>query len=100
MRTRHFFSNIDGSQPDNGSSLDLTTRFVTNNVEQLVLFGMAVACFALIDPNQAAVVLPVMGLWFAIARGCFILDIGGRRLQGRSALLRRFIRPLACSFIV
>lgn len=70
-RTRHFISNIDGSRPAEGSALDLTLRYVTNTVEQVVLFGMTAGCLALIDPNHAVVVLPVMGLWFAVARALF-----------------------------
>jgi phosphate/sulfate permease len=70
-RTRHFVSNIDGSQPDIGANLDLTLRYVTNTTEQLVLFAIASFCVLQVDEHIAIIVLPVMGLWFVIARVMF-----------------------------
>ena len=57
--------------PCRGSTLDLTLRYVTNTTEQVVLFVLAAACLALVDAGQASVVLPVLGLWFAVARAMF-----------------------------
>jgi hypothetical protein len=70
-RTRHFVSNIDGSRPDAGSELDLTLRYVTNTTEQLLLFALACICIFQVDEATATSVLPVMAIWFLIARALF-----------------------------
>lgn len=72
-RLRHFESNIDGSTPVAGSSLDLTLRFNTNTLEQLVLFFIASLCAAIFVPSAATSFLPIMGLWFIIARAAFFI---------------------------
>lgn len=72
-RLRHFTSNIDGSAPAAGSSLDLGLRFVTNTAEQLILFSIAGFCAATFASSQAVTFLPVMGLWFIIARTAFFI---------------------------
>jgi MAPEG family len=70
-RTRHFVSNIDGSRPEPGSALDLTLRYVSNTTEQLVLFSLACFSMAAIDETISIRLLPVMGVWFLIARVMF-----------------------------
>jgi uncharacterized membrane protein YecN with MAPEG domain len=72
-RTRHFISNIDGSRPEPGSGLDLTLRYVSNTTEQLVLFALGCLSLAAVDPGVATPLLPVMGVWFVIARILFIV---------------------------
>ncbi|MEO9462528.1 MAG: hypothetical protein ABJ242_07325 [Marinomonas sp.] len=72
-RLRHFTSNIDGSAPVSGSALDVTLRFVTNTAEQLILFSIASFGAATFAPTEAAICLPVMGLWFVIARTAFFI---------------------------
>lgn len=83
-RTRHFSSNIDGSKPVNGSPLDITLRYITNTVEQLLLF--AIACFGFVAafPTLAVHLLPVMGIWFLIAR--LLFWIGYRRNPVKRAI--------------
>lgn len=71
--TRLFVSNTDGSRPETGSPLDLNIRFLTNTLEQAVLFGLACAAFALVEPARAAGLLPVMGCWFILARAAFLI---------------------------
>jgi hypothetical protein len=70
-KTRHFVSNIDGSPPIAGSTLDLTLRYVTNTTEQLVLFTIACLCVFYVDENVATKLLPVIGIWFLVARALF-----------------------------
>lgn len=70
-RTRLFVSNIDGSQPEAGSALDLTLRYVANTTEQLVLFTVGCQSLAIIDQEIATALLPVMGIWFVVARIVF-----------------------------
>ncbi|MGL4489473.1 MAG: MAPEG family protein [Rhizobiaceae bacterium] len=72
-RTRHFVSNIDGSRPDAGSALDITLRYVTNTTEQLLLFALACLCAFHVDEPPAAKLLPVMAIWFLIARAMFYI---------------------------
>lgn len=76
-RTRHFVSNIDGTRPDPGSPLDLVLRYVTNTAEQLLLFCIACAAMAAAAPDVARSLLPVMAVWFLLARAAFW--IGYRR---------------------
>lgn len=71
--TRLFVSNADGSRPETGSPLDMNIRFLTNTLEQAVLFSIACAAFALVEPAQAAGLLPAMGCWFVIARAAFFV---------------------------
>jgi hypothetical protein len=69
---RHLASHIDGSRPLPGSRLDIVLRFVTNTTEQLALFAVACLALAELSPSVAARLLPVMGLWFLIARALFL----------------------------
>jgi uncharacterized membrane protein YecN with MAPEG domain len=70
-RTRHFVSNIDGSRPEPGSQLDLILRYVSNTTEQLVLFALGCQSLAATNEAMAIRLLPVMGIWFVIARALF-----------------------------
>lgn len=70
-RTRNFSSNIDGSRPEAGSHLDITLRYISNTTEQLVLFSIACICAAIIMPDVARWLLPLMGCWFVLARAAF-----------------------------
>lgn len=70
---RHMVSNIDGSPPLAGSSLDLTLRYVLNTLEQLVLFCVACIGAAILVPEMARNLLPVMGCWFLLARSAFFI---------------------------
>ncbi len=70
-RSRHFKSNIDGSAPMPGSPLDLILRFITNTVEQLILFCIACLGAATFAPTLSIKLLPVMGCWFIVARAAF-----------------------------
>ena len=75
-RTRHFEQDIDGAAPASGSPLDLTLRFVQNTVEQTVLFVIALFSFYT-NAADYAMMLPVMAIWFVVARIAFW--IGYRR---------------------
>lgn len=70
-RTRHFKQNINGSAPKTGTSLDITLRYIQNTLEQAVLFAFASFCLLVSSPDLAKTVLPVLGLWFFIARMMF-----------------------------
>jgi len=70
-QTRHFKSNIDGSMPKSGSSLDLTLRFVRNTQEQLILFFVACVAALVFIPQNATILLPIAGVWFLLARAMF-----------------------------
>ena len=70
-RTRHLKSNIDGSAPKFGEPLEITLRYVSNTYEQLLLFALACIALNFIAPETAVRLLPVMGLWFMIARIIF-----------------------------
>ncbi len=70
-RTRHFISNIDGSAPAEGSPLDITLRYISNTLEQSVLFAISCFAFGQAYPEFAQTLLPVMGIWFVIARLLF-----------------------------
>ena len=72
-RTRHLVQNIDGSLPKPGSSLDITLRYIRNTTEQLLLFCVTVFCFQTAMPNLARTILPILGIWFLIARIMFWL---------------------------
>ena len=81
-RTRYFSSNIDGTAPDEGSALDITLRYIRNTSEQALIFALAATAFAAASPIVATTLLPVMGVWFIIARGLFWIGY-------RSSPLRR-----------
>lgn len=83
-RTRHLKQNIDGSKPDNGTPLDITLRYIQNTSEQLLLFLVMAICLTGAAPNLARAILPVLGLWFFIARALFW--IGYRRTPTRRAI--------------
>lgn len=70
--TRFLRQNIDGSEPDAGTFLDVTRRYLQNTVEQTVLFALAClsAHYALGD--YTALLLPIMAVWFCIARMLFL----------------------------
>lgn len=70
-RTRHFKQNIDGSAPETGTSLDITLRYIQNTLEQAVLFAFASFCVSVSSPDLAKIALPVIGLWFFLARMMF-----------------------------
>lgn len=70
-RTRHFENNIDGSQPKAGSPLDITLRYIQNTSEQLLLFLLMTVCLYGAKPQFAQSILPVLGVWFFIARIMF-----------------------------
>jgi uncharacterized membrane protein YecN with MAPEG domain len=72
-RTRHFVSNIDGSAPAAGTELDLILRYVTNTTEQLVLFCVANFAAAALAPDLAQRFLPILGVWFLLARIIFYI---------------------------
>lgn len=44
--------------------MDLSLRYITNTTEQLLLFSIAAAILA---PDTATTLLPVMGVWFLLA---------------------------------
>lgn len=70
-RLRFFVSNIDGAPPEPGSALDITLRYVSNTTEQVVLFVLGCLALAAIDGAVAIRLLPVMAVWFVIARALF-----------------------------
>ncbi len=70
-RLRFFGRNIDGSAPAPGSALDIMRRYVSNTTEQVVLFAIACQALAVVDASVAIRLLPVMGVWFVIARMMF-----------------------------
>lgn len=70
-RSRHMISNIDGSAPEPGSQLDITLRYNKNTAEQLLIFALAAFAFASAYPEISRALLPVMGIWFLIARALF-----------------------------
>ena len=70
-RTRHFKQNIDGSAPSAGSPLDITLRYIQNTAEQTVLFILMVFCCLGAMPAFSQTMLPVLGIWFFIARMMF-----------------------------
>ena len=70
-RIRHLISNIDGSSPQPNSALDITLRYISNTVEQSVLFVISCAAFGVTFPEISRYLLPVMSLWFLIARSLF-----------------------------
>ena len=70
-KTRHFSQNIDGSPPAEGTPLDITLRYIQNTLEQLVLFAAACFCLHSSAPEISRTVLPILGLWFFIARMMF-----------------------------
>lgn len=72
-RLRHFSSNIDGSKPTEGSALDITLRFVTNTSEQSLLLALAAIGFFISAPGLSSALLPVMGVWYMIARALFYI---------------------------
>lgn len=72
-RTRHSVSNIDGSEPERGSGLDLTLRYVSNTTEQLLLFCLGCIAVTFLAPGTAPGLLPVLGCWFVIARAMFFI---------------------------
>ncbi len=94
-RTRLFDSKIDGSVPKPGSSLDLTLRYVTNTLEQLLLFLCAVMAFAAAWPATARTLLPVVGLWFALARLLFWLGYRSRPVARATGFAGTFIPSIA-----
>lgn len=70
-RSRHLDGHIDGSKPKAGSALDINLRFIQNTVEQLLLFGLMVFCLRGALPDLAQSILPILGVWFLIARTMF-----------------------------
>ena len=68
---RHFSQNIDGSAPVNGSPLDITRRYISNTVEQLLLFVIGATGLLYAAPDIAERLLPIMGVWFLVARLMF-----------------------------
>ncbi len=68
---RHFSQNIDGSTPESGSPLDITRRYITNTVEQLLLFVLGALGLFYVAPDIAQRLLPIMSVWFLIARLLF-----------------------------
>lgn len=70
-RTRHFSQNIDGSAPERGTPLDITLRYIQNTAEQVLLFTLMTACLIGAAPDLAKRILPILGLWFLIARILF-----------------------------
>lgn len=70
-RTRHLSSHIDGTAPKSGEPLDITLRYITNTSEQLLLFAAVCLALTFIAPDFARRLLPVMGVWFLIARLIF-----------------------------
>lgn len=70
-RLRHFHQDIDGAAPAPGTPLDLVRRYIQNTTEQTLLFAIAAVALFFAAPEASAPILPVMGLWFAIARALF-----------------------------
>lgn len=70
-KLRHFSQDIDGSAPERGSPLDITRRYISNTVEQLLLFVIGAAALFYTAPDTAQRLLPVMGVWFLLARLLF-----------------------------
>lgn len=70
-RTRFFQQDIDGSDPDAGTPLDITRRYIQNTTEQLLVFTIAAICFSTLLPDISPSILPVFGLWFFMARMMF-----------------------------
>lgn len=76
-RTRHFSQNIDGSAPEPGTPLDITLRYIQNTSEQVLLFFLMAICLWGAAPLFAHTILPVLGLWFLVAR--ILFWVGYRR---------------------
>lgn len=70
-RARHLEQNIDGSRPQNGTPLDINLRYITNTSEQLLLFVLMTFCLRSALPELAQAILPILGVWFLIARLMF-----------------------------
>ncbi|MGB3553165.1 MAG: MAPEG family protein [Jannaschia sp.] len=70
---RHLSAGIDGAAPPPGSRLDIVLRFVVNTTEQLTLLVPTCLALWLADPAFAARLLPILGLWFAVARLLFLV---------------------------
>ena len=70
-RIRHVSQNIDGSPPELGSPLDIVLRYVQNTNEQVTLFIVMTFCFMASTPEVSKTILPILGIWFFIARLLF-----------------------------
>ncbi|MEM7663294.1 MAG: MAPEG family protein [Pseudomonadota bacterium] len=70
-RIRHAVQDIDGADPAPGTLLHIIRRYVQNTLEQTVLFAVAGISFFFTAPEFSAKLLPVMAVWFCIARALF-----------------------------
>lgn len=70
---RFFVSNIDGSKPQDGTVLELALRNVTNTTEQVLLFSLAAVCVSASTPTLEPAFLPIMAVWFVLARIMFVV---------------------------
>ncbi|MEM6899588.1 MAG: MAPEG family protein [Pseudomonadota bacterium] len=70
-RTRHMVQDIDGADPTPGTQLHFIRRFIQNTMEQTVLFAVAGVSFFFVAPQFSARLLPVMAVWFCVARALF-----------------------------
>lgn len=70
---RYSGPHIDGSKPPPDSGLDLKLRFLTNTAEQTLLFALAALAFWFAAPSIAFRLLPVMSVWFCMARVLFCI---------------------------
>lgn len=72
---QRFFSDqqIDGSEPDKGSALDINIRYLQNTLEQVVLAVIAHLALALVVPASSLNIIPVLVSLFVIARICFLV---------------------------
>jgi len=75
---------IDGAEPFEGSRLDINRRYVTNTSEQLLLFVVALLALSVQLDGTATRLIPLLSLWFSIARLAFLAG------YHRNALARAF----------
>jgi uncharacterized membrane protein YdbT with pleckstrin-like domain len=94
-RTRHFEQNIDGSAPAPGTPLHLTRRYIENTLEQTLLFFGASCALFFAAPAFSAAVLPIMAIWFCIARALFYFGYNRRPLARAVGFASTFHPTLA-----
>lgn len=70
---QRFFSDhdIDGSAPEQGSSVELNIRYIENTSEQVVLAFIAHLSLAVVIPIHLLHIIPLLVSLFVVARICF-----------------------------
>ena len=94
--TRFFVQNLDGSDPEPGTPLDITRRYLQNTLEQTVLFALAAIAFFFAAPEFSASLLPVMAVWFFIARALFWIGYRSANTLNRAIGFAASFHPSLC----